>query len=79
MIIGGYFTWISVFGINQTQVQRYLTVPEKHKVVKWVNKHTIKVYAYAPYQYIAKLIQQPIPKQQILNLITNKIVFDEKQ
>jgi len=34
MIIGGYFTWISVFGINQTQVQRYLTVPEKHKVVK---------------------------------------------
>jgi len=34
MIIGGYFTWVSVFGINQTQVQRYLTVPEKHKVVK---------------------------------------------
>ena len=34
MIIGGYFTWISVFGINQTQVQRYLTVPDKKKVVK---------------------------------------------
>ena len=34
MIIGGYFTWISVYGINQTQVQRYLTVPEKKKVVK---------------------------------------------
>ena len=38
MIIGGYFTWISVFGINQTQVQRYLTVPDKQKVVKWVKK-----------------------------------------
>ena len=28
MVIGGYFTWISVYGINQTQVQRYLTVPK---------------------------------------------------
>ncbi len=28
MIIGGYFTWISIYGINQTQVQRYLTVPK---------------------------------------------------
>ena len=39
MIIGGYFTWISVYGINQTQVQRYLTVPDKKKVVKaiWWN------------------------------------------
>ena len=39
MIIGGYFTWISVYGINQTQVQRYLTVPDKSKVVKaiWWN------------------------------------------
>lgn len=39
MIIGGYFTWISVYGINQTQVQRYLTVPNKKKVVKaiWWN------------------------------------------
>jgi len=34
MIIGGYFTWVSVFGINQTQVQRYLTSPDKQKVVK---------------------------------------------
>lgn len=34
MIIGGYFTWVSIFGINQTQVQRYLTVPNKNDVVK---------------------------------------------
>ena len=34
MIVGGYFTWISVYGINQTQVQRYLTVNEKSKAVK---------------------------------------------
>jgi len=39
MIIGGYFTWISVYGINQTQVQRYLTVREKSQAVKaiWWN------------------------------------------
>ena len=39
MIIGGYFTWVSVYGINQTQVQRYLTVPDKKSVVKsiWYN------------------------------------------
>ena len=34
LIIGGYFTWVSIFGINQTQVQRYLTVPDQKKVVK---------------------------------------------
>ena len=34
MIVGGYFTWISVYGINQTQVQRYLTVNQKSKAVK---------------------------------------------
>merc|ERR1719384_618076 len=39
MIVGGYFTWISVYGINQTQVQRYLTVNQKSKAVKaiWWN------------------------------------------
>ena len=33
MLIGGYFTWVSIYGINQTQVQRYLSVPEKKKAV----------------------------------------------
>ncbi|XP_059084955.1 sodium-coupled monocarboxylate transporter 1-like [Tigriopus californicus] len=39
MIIGGYFTWISIYGINQTQVQRYLSVPRKEMAVKaiWLN------------------------------------------
>eukprot|EP00095_Tigriopus_kingsejongensis_P004642 maker-scaffold29_size597861-snap-gene-0.10 protein:Tk04642 transcript:maker-scaffold29_size597861-snap-gene-0.10-mRNA-1 annotation:"hypothetical protein DAPPUDRAFT_330864" len=39
MIIGGYFTWISIYGINQTQVQRYLTVPKQEMAVKsiWLN------------------------------------------
>ncbi|CAG7836014.1 unnamed protein product [Allacma fusca] len=27
LIIGGYFTWIAIYGVNQSQVQRYLTVP----------------------------------------------------
>ena len=34
MLIGGYFTWISVYGINHTQVQRYLSVSEKKQAVK---------------------------------------------
>jgi len=39
LVIGGYFTWISIYGINQTQVQRYLTVKKKSQAVKaiWWN------------------------------------------
>ena len=39
MIIGGYFTWVSVYGINQTQVQRYISVARKEQAVKaiWWN------------------------------------------
>jgi len=39
MIIGGFFTWASVYCINQTQVQRYLTVKKKSQAVKaiWLN------------------------------------------
>merc|ERR1719209_1568534 len=34
LVIGGFFTWISVYGINQTQVQRYLTVKKRSQAVK---------------------------------------------
>ncbi|CAG0905526.1 unnamed protein product, partial [Darwinula stevensoni] len=27
LAVGGYFTWIAIYGVNQAQVQRYLTVP----------------------------------------------------
>jgi hypothetical protein len=27
MTIGGYFTWVAIYGVNQAQVQRALTVP----------------------------------------------------
>jgi len=39
LIIGGFFTWISIYGINQTQVQRYLTVKKRSQAVKaiWWN------------------------------------------
>jgi sodium-coupled monocarboxylate transporter 8/12 len=33
MVVGGYFTWISIYGINQTQVQRYLTVKKTSQAV----------------------------------------------
>ena len=26
LVIGGYFTWAAIYGVNQSQVQRYLTV-----------------------------------------------------
>ncbi len=29
MVIGGYFFWLSIFGINQAMVQRYLAVASK--------------------------------------------------
>ena len=34
LLIGGYFTWVSIYGINQTQVQRYLTVKKMSQAVK---------------------------------------------
>ena len=50
MIVGGYFTWISVYGINQTQVQRYLTVKEKRQAVKYAliaeNVSKLLLYTY---------------------------------
>ena len=35
LIIGGFFTWVSIYGINQTQVQRYLTVKKSSQAVKY--------------------------------------------
>jgi len=39
LVIGGFFTWVSVYGINQTQVQRYLTVKKRSQAVRaiWFN------------------------------------------
>ena len=34
LLIGGFFTWISIYGINQTQVQRYLTARKTSQAVK---------------------------------------------
>ncbi|CAL8148090.1 unnamed protein product [Orchesella dallaii] len=31
LLFGGYFTWVTVYGCNQAQVQRYLSVPTKRK------------------------------------------------
>ncbi|UYV61443.1 hypothetical protein LAZ67_1004869 [Cordylochernes scorpioides] len=31
LAIGGYFTWITVYGVNQTMVQRYLALPSLAK------------------------------------------------
>lgn len=46
LIIGGYFTWVTIYGVNQSQVQRYLTVPtikqaRKYDILQYCNKITI--------------------------------------
>ncbi|XP_045600689.1 sodium-coupled monocarboxylate transporter 2 [Procambarus clarkii] len=39
LVIGGYFTWITIYGVNQAQVQRYLSVQTRQMAVNalWVN------------------------------------------
>lgn len=39
LVIGGYFTWIANYGVNQAQVQRYLCVRTKSMVERalWIN------------------------------------------
>ncbi|KAK8751797.1 hypothetical protein OTU49_010357 [Cherax quadricarinatus] len=39
LIIGGYFTWITIYGVNQAQVQRYLSVQTKQMAINalWIN------------------------------------------
>ncbi|CAG0923130.1 unnamed protein product [Notodromas monacha] len=34
-VLGGYFTWIAIYGVNQAQVQRYLTVPKQSMAIKY--------------------------------------------
>ena len=43
--VGGYFTWMTIYGINQTMIQRYLAVP-KVKIAKqaiWLSGVAITV------------------------------------
>ncbi|XP_037089110.1 sodium-coupled monocarboxylate transporter 1-like [Pollicipes pollicipes] len=39
LVVGGYFTWITIYGVNQAQVQRYLCVPTKRRAANaiWLN------------------------------------------
>ncbi|CAL1274534.1 unnamed protein product [Larinioides sclopetarius] len=39
LTIGGFFTWLSIYAVNQAMVQRSLTIPtlKKAKVVIWLN------------------------------------------
>ncbi|CAL4136182.1 unnamed protein product, partial [Meganyctiphanes norvegica] len=39
LIIGGYFTWVANYGVNQAQIQRYLCVKKKSMAVRalWIN------------------------------------------
>ncbi|KAB7501272.1 Sodium-coupled monocarboxylate transporter 1 [Armadillidium nasatum] len=39
LLIGGYFTWITIYGVNQAQVQRYMCVQERSMAIKalWIN------------------------------------------
>ena len=46
LIIGGFFTWVSVYGINQTQVQRYLTVKKRSQAVRWETFMCVSIAAF---------------------------------
>jgi hypothetical protein len=35
LIVGGYFTWVTIYGVNQSQVQRYLTVASMRQAKKY--------------------------------------------
>lgn len=39
LVIGGYFTWLAVYGVNQAMVQRYLTLPtmKAAQAAIWIN------------------------------------------
>lgn len=39
LVIGGYFTWITIYGCNQAQVQRYMSVQKGYMAVQalWIN------------------------------------------
>ncbi|XP_076359006.1 sodium-coupled monocarboxylate transporter 1-like [Tachypleus tridentatus] len=39
LAIGGYFTWISIYGVNQAMVQRYLSIPTLRgaQTALWLN------------------------------------------
>ena len=37
LVIGGTFTWVAIYGVNQAQVQRYCTCPSLKKAQLWVH------------------------------------------
>jgi len=39
LVVGGYFTWITIYGVNQAQVQRYLCVSTRRQAATaiWIN------------------------------------------
>uniref|UniRef100_A0A2L2YGE8 Sodium-coupled monocarboxylate transporter 2 n=1 Tax=Parasteatoda tepidariorum TaxID=114398 RepID=A0A2L2YGE8_PARTP len=39
LTIGGYFTWLSIYGVSQPMVQRYLTIPNIRgaRIAIWLN------------------------------------------
>ncbi len=44
-VVGGYFTWMTIYGINQTMVQRYLTVKTEKTAKKsiWLSGVAITI------------------------------------
>ena len=36
--VGGYFTWMTIYAVNQTMIQRYLTV----KDLRWLTSKVVK-------------------------------------
>ena len=43
LVIGSFFLWLSIYGTNQTQVQRYLSVPTRQQAVTALHINTLGI------------------------------------
>ena len=90
-VVGGYFTWMTIYGINQTMVQRYLTVKTQAIAQKaiWLSGIAITVIlsivAYAGLIIYARYVDcDPIKsglvntKDQLLPLFVMDLLRNQK-
>ena len=72
LVIGGTFTWVAIYGVNQAQVQRYCTCPSLKKAQLWVHfSNTFYLFSakkhmnHLQYVYVY-CMQQPYSPEKIV-------------
>ena len=56
--MGGYFTWMTIYAVNQTMIQRYLTV----KDLRWLTSKVVKMNRFKRLVRTAKICIKDIYK-----------------